>query len=112
MRSGATRPHPHALLQVLLDLSDGTIDHHTGGHHGAAAHAPHSAERATPHADDPDTPSFEAPSPAASGTSLLAALVLLLIVPAQDSRPAWPRSAIRMGHHPGIDPPPPRVPVR
>ena len=111
MRAGAGDPHPHALVQVLLDASDGEIDHHASKVHAAGAHVVHAGETGESRPHHLDTPSFEKPSPAASGMPILAALVAVLIFPGPDERQAWPAPAPRRGLVPALEPPPPRMHV-
>ena len=108
MRAGANDPHPHALLQVLLDARDGAIDHHADESHVAASHAEHDVGHPAPRAYDPDVPTFEEPAPAASGGQMLAALVVLVFAPLPALRQVWPAPPARIGRTPPFDPPPPR----
>lgn len=110
MRAGADDPHPHALLQLILDARDGVIDHHghLDDHSGDAEHGSESvATGAT--ADDPDVPTFGESGPAGGGMAMLAAVVILFAVPASGPRRSWPLPARWSGRLPELDPPPPRI---
>lgn len=108
MRAGANDPHPHALLQLLLDASDGAIDHHADEPHVADAHSGHEGDHAAPRAHDPDVPTFEEPASAASGGQMLATLVVLVIVPLPAYRQVWPAPSARAGRQLSPELPPPR----
>ncbi|MGH2614199.1 MAG: hypothetical protein ACRDJC_03085 [Thermomicrobiales bacterium] len=105
MRAGADDPHPHALLQLVLDARDGAIDHHddAGQENNHDGHLHAAAEQ------EPDIPTVGASSGASGSMAMLAALVVLFLVPAPESRQLWPVSSQRSGRIPALDPPPPRT---
>lgn len=109
MRAGADDPHPHAILELILDARDGVIDHHAPrGVVGDDVHG-HAVESSTTSSYDPDIPTFGASSSAAGGMAILAAVVTLFIVPAAESRGAWPILSPWTGRSPALEPPPPRI---
>ncbi len=104
MRAGANDAHPHAMLHLLLDARDGVIDHHDG--EPAAAHAGHedSATRR-----QPDVPSVESSYVTSGAMAILAALLLLVLLPAIRRAMHWPLAAPLVDWLPTLDPPPPRA---
>ena len=95
MRAGAADAHPHALLQLILDVQDGSFDHHHGTHPPAS------------HGDTGDAPEY-AEKMLTAGTALLApAIVILrLSLPGPGRTPAT--AALLRGRWPELEPPPPR----
>ena len=109
MRAGTYDPHPHAILQLILDARDGAIDHHA--HHvvvGDDVHG-HAYESSATGSHEPDIATFGASSPAAAGMAILAAVVTIFTVPASVSQGTWPILASWTGCSPDLDPPPPRI---
>ncbi|MBA3451048.1 MAG: hypothetical protein H0T18_07545 [Chloroflexia bacterium] len=119
MRAGADDPHPHALLQLLLDARDGAIDHHTGTGHDELRddHEPvrHSQEPAADaHAPangvhEPDIPSFGDLTSAGGSMALLCAIVAFYTIPLPERARFWPAPARWKGWLPALDSPPPRI---
>jgi hypothetical protein len=101
MRAGAADAHPHALLQLLLDARDGSIDHHGGVHPPTSPAAPDDAARR-------DAPEL-AKSIAAGGVALLAAMVFSLDFPAPRTAQTEFRPGLWRGRAPELEPPPPRI---
>jgi hypothetical protein len=61
IRAGTERPHPHALFQVLLDASDGKIDHHADDASTRTHHLDGEEHEALPNASEsrqPDVPIY------------------------------------------------------
>ena len=106
MRAGAADPHPHAMLQLLIDARDGTLDHHEDDH--AAEPAGHESTGGT---HEPDLPKTEASNVAGGAMALLAALMVKLLTPAARRVTIWSSPGPCVGWLPGLDPPPPRVPA-
>lgn len=109
MRAGTGYVHPHALLHLLLDASDGVIDHHLLGATGADRAHPVEDEHA-PRAGkaSPDLPTFESIQMAAGGLAVtLVALVLLLLTSRQER--VWPRREEWSGRRVLPELPPPRL---
>ncbi len=104
MRAGASDPHPHAMLHLLLDARDGVIDHHHDAH--APAHEPHADDHAS---SQPDVPAPESSRFTSGAMAILAALLVMLLVPAARRVTDWPLLAPAVGWLPGLDPPPPRA---
>jgi hypothetical protein len=111
LRAGTERPHPHSLFQLLIDASDGKIDHHAVdgpdvvNHHGGHAHE---AQAMASESRQPDLPVYSDIIAVSASLAALATIVALLSVPApavvriQLSARAW-RDRI-----PALEPPPPR----
>ncbi len=105
MRAGTQHPHPHALLQLVLDASDGALDHHTLGE--AAASAAHDHSAASDH--QPDIPTLSPSVSALGGLAILAALITSLMIPPRLAERTWPQLARWRGRFPALEPPPPRT---
>ena len=105
MRAGASDPHPHAMLHLLLDARDGLLDHHDDGAH-AAEHARH---QSASDAHEPDVPKTGASNVAGGAMALLAAIVVVFRVPAGRRVTAWPSPPLLLDRLPALDPPPPRL---
>jgi hypothetical protein len=105
MRAGAADPHPHALLQLIIDARDGTVDHHADIGHDDA-YSPHVNIGGS---HEHDGPTLGVSHPAGSGIAMLVALVAVFLVPAADVRLSWLWSSRWCGRTPALDPPPPRV---
>ena len=109
MRAGAQHPHPHALLHLLVDASDGILGHHLLGEAAASPSHGHSGAVTAAGAHQPDIPGLGTSVSAAGGLAILAALVTSLMIP--------PRLAMRTrlypapwrGRFPSLEPPPPRI---
>lgn len=104
MRAGAADPHPHALLQLLLDARDGEIDHHADDGH-AVHDETHASDSGSP---VPDVPTFGESNHAGGGMAMLAALVAVFLIPATGAVSFWPSISRWTGRLPALDPPPPR----
>jgi hypothetical protein len=109
MRAGAQHPHPHALLQLLVDMSDGSFDHHT--FEEVAASPPHDHAEATGAAGthQPDIPTLGKSVSAAGGLAVLAALVTALLIPPPSAARIWPHLTSWRCRCPLLEPPPPRL---
>jgi hypothetical protein len=108
MRAGAQHPHPHALLHLLVDASDGAFDHHTLGLASSPTH--HDSEAVgTAVAHHPDIPTVGQSISAAGGLVALAAVVAALIIPPPVADPIWPRSVHWRDRLRTVEPPPPRT---
>jgi hypothetical protein len=107
MRAGANEAHPHSILQLVLDVRDGAIDHH-----GASGESPHEHEALQAAQGecltDPDVPSVEETG-RLGGISMLSVPVLLMLIPAFSSEETRPMPYVRRGRVPELDPPPPRA---
>jgi hypothetical protein len=108
VRAGTEHPHPHSLFQLLLDASDGVIDHHAGTEEDAHFQDQLDAGT-TSSAHHPDAPDFGDLIQASGGLALLATLLIVLLLPAAGSAPIWPPSCRWQGRIPTMEPPPPRV---
>lgn len=108
MRAGTGYVHPHALLHLLLDASDGVIDHHLLARAGADnAHGDQDEHVRRAGKASPDLPTFESIQMAAGGLVVtLVALVLLLISSMQER--VWPRRQAWSGRRVLPELPPPR----
>ncbi|MFN8590985.1 MAG: hypothetical protein U0031_05925 [Thermomicrobiales bacterium] len=101
MRAGGQDIHPHALLTLLLDLRDGTIDHHAGEHHDGKSGANHAE-------DGTDLPDY-GKSNVAGSVAMLAAIIMLLVIPSPPRGQSPALVARWQGRIPVLEPPPPRV---
>ena len=104
MRAGTADPHPHALLQLLLDARDGAIDHHTGEEHAG----PDDTHAATSGSHQPDLPTFNGVATASGSMALLVALVAMVVIPSLERNRFWPAPSRWPGRMPALEPPPPR----
>lgn len=104
MRAGANDPHPHAMLHLLLDARDGTIDHHDG--EPAAASAGHEDSASS---RQPDVPATESSYVTSGAMAILAALLTMILLPATRRATNWPLAAPLVDWLPKLDPPPPRA---
>jgi hypothetical protein len=109
MRAGTQHPHPHALLHLLLDASDGSFDHHTLGEEPAAPTHDHGAAVAEAGGHQPDIPTLGTSVSALGGLAILAALVTFLMIPPPLAERLWLFAACWRGRFPGLEPPPPRI---
>jgi hypothetical protein len=109
MRAGTQHPHPHALLHLLLDASDGSFDHHTLGE--AAASLPHDHSGTVAEAGDqqPDIPTLGTSVSALGGLAILTALIASLMIPPRLAERIWLSPACWRGRFPALEPPPPRI---
>lgn len=104
MKAGANEAHPHALLQLLIDASDGVMDHHADGdrrHHSDAATCD-AAQRG------PDLPSFGDLLSFGGDLPIADAAVALLWLPASRGQAIWKVPGVLHALVPPVDPPPPR----
>lgn len=110
LRAGTSYVHPHALLHLLLDASDGAIDHHTAR---ATTPADHTADDHSNHVRrdegaSPDLPTFASIQMGAGGLAvILVVLVQLTLVAAWDR--IWPRREVWHGLLILPERPPPRL---
>jgi hypothetical protein len=109
MRAGTQHPHPHALLQLVLDASDGSFDHHTLGEAAASPAHDHSGEIAAADGHQPDVPTHAPSVSALGGLAILAALVTSLLIPPRLAERNWMQPARWRGRFPTLEPPPPRA---
>ncbi len=112
MRAGADDPHPHALLQLILDARDGAVDHHASEDHEERHddHAPGSGSHEP--VDDvyvPDIASFGGLTSAGGSMALLFAIVAFYSIPTPERARIWPLLSLPGGWLPDLDPPPPRI---
>ena len=109
MRAGTQHPHPHALLHLLLDASDGSFDHHTLGEEPATPTHDHSGTVAEAGGQRPDIPTLGMSVSALGGLAILAALVTSLIIPSPLADRIWLFPTCWRGRFPALEPPPPRI---
>lgn len=109
MRAGAGQPHPHALLHLLLDASDGSFDHHTLGEEPAGPTHDHAAAITASGEHQPDIPTLGTSVSALGGLAILAALVTSLVIPTPLAERIWLFPACWRGRFPALEPPPPRI---
>ena len=111
MRAGGDEPHPHALLQLMLDARDGAIDHHADVAHeepheasesGQGWHEPVSGVR------EPDIPTFGGLSSASGSMALLLTIAAFCVIPMPERTWFWPAPLPWAGRFPALEPPPPR----
>lgn len=108
MRAGTERPHPHALLHLLVDASDGAIDHHALPNHPLPAIERENHET-SPETLPPDLPSTESSVTGGTGLVAIPALILqFLLMPGQVRR-IWPHDRLRQGYLPPLETPPPQA---
>ena len=106
MQAGGDEPHPHALLQLLLDAGDGSLDHHHADEnprHGADENEAR-ADGAAPRSDLPAI----AEGAIGAGIALLAAVILLFWVPDSTPQCDWDSPRCWRDRLRALDPPPPR----
>ena len=108
VRAGAASPHPHALLHLLLDASDGELDHHTVDDAAAAATGHHARDIDATGFHQPDVPTHGTFITATAGLAVLT-LVSVLAIPAPRAGHTWPPCAWWRERRPLLEPPPPRV---
>jgi hypothetical protein len=109
MRAGAQRPHPHALLHLLVDASDGTLDHHLLGEAAASPSHDHSGAVTAAGAHQPDIPTVGMSVSTAGGLTIVAALVTALMIPPGLAERTWLYPAPWRSRFPALEPPPPRI---
>lgn len=108
MRAGAADPHPHALMQILLDVRDGAIDHHAADdQRGRRLAASHDVPRVF--IFDPDLPRLENAKPVSSGTMALAPILAVFWSFLGRLERIWQPQAPWQDRLPDLEPPPPRV---
>jgi len=107
MHAGTEQPHPHALVQLLLDASDGVIDHHVGYDEGAHLHDQRDAVTAGG-AHRPDMPAVGDSIQTGGSLALLATLVIALLLSPAGSTRVWSAARQWHGRIPTLEPPPPR----
>lgn len=108
MHSGMELPHQDALFALILDASDGIIDHQVEISHETHAHEHHSGAGLEQRGE---SPAFGIALHAQGGGGVIALVVmsvLLLVLPAGAKARIWPKSRPRWGNIPALDPPPPR----
>jgi hypothetical protein len=110
MRAGAQHPHPHALLHLLVDASDGSLVHHTREEAAASPSHDHSGAVTVAGPHQPDIPTFGTSVSAAGGLTILAALVAALMIPPRLAERTWLYPVPWRGRLPALEPPPPRIP--
>src|SRR3712207_8261944 len=108
MRAGTAHPHPHALLQLVLDARDGSFDHHALGDGPPAATHSHSESTSAADPSHPDIPTFGDSISAGGGLAMLVAILTTLLIPPPGAARIWPLSTRSRGRLPALDPPPPR----
>jgi hypothetical protein len=109
MRAGTQHPHPHALLHLLLDASDGSFDHHTLGEEPAIPTHDHSGAVAATGDHQLDIPTLGTSVSALGGLAILAALVTFLMIPPPLAERIWLFPSCWRGRFPALEPPPPRI---
>jgi hypothetical protein len=107
MRAGAQLPHPHALLQLLVDMRDGSFDHHTLGEEATPPHN-HAGAAETAGAHQPDIPALGKSVSATGGLVVLAALVTALLIPPPPTARVWSHVTPWRCRCALLEPPPPR----
>ncbi|MFN8665174.1 MAG: hypothetical protein U0075_25055 [Thermomicrobiales bacterium] len=109
MHTGTELPHQDALFALLLDASDGVIDHQLGAAQNAHVHDAGADARLDHHGE---TPAFGNSLRAQGGGGVIALVttsVLLLALPAGTTMRIWPKPRPRWGNIPVLEPPPPRL---
>ena len=112
MRAGTERPHAHSLFQLLLDASDGKIDHHApeeadeAGHHEG-----HEREAAASGSEtrEPDLPVYSDVIAVSASLAALALIAALLSVPRATTAANWLSPCPWRDRIPALEPPPPRA---
>lgn len=107
MRAGADDPHAHAMLHLLLDARDGLVDHHDEDEY-AVEHDGHGSPAG---GHEPDVPHFGSSHVAGGATAMLAALVVMFLLPTGRRLADWAASPLLNGLLPVLEPPPPRVAI-
>lgn len=118
-RAGADFPHDHSLLQLLIDASDGVVDHHHVGAGAATTAAtldwldPAVSDAAAGLADavgeqSPDVGERQESAPATSGVHLMFSILALLPAIASVRRTLLEASRRLTGRAPRVLLPPPR----
>jgi hypothetical protein len=108
MRAGTQHPHPHALLHLLLDASDGSFGHHTLGEEAVSPTHEQSGKIAAARLHQPDIPSFGTSVSALGGLAILAAIVTALTIPPRLAERSWLHPAPWRSRFLALEPPPPR----
>jgi hypothetical protein len=106
MKAGANEAHPHALLQLLIDASDGAIDHHHAD--GDGRHHAHAAACDADGQGGPDLPSFGDLLGFSGDLPLADAALALLWLPVSRGQAIWPSPGDWRESIPLLEPPPPR----
>lgn len=109
MRAGAQAPHPHALLHLLLDASDGSFDHHTLDETASTVSHDHVGAVTAADSHEPDVPDVGTSVSAAGGLAILAAIVTALTIPPRLAERSWLHPAHRRSRFLALEPPPPRI---
>jgi hypothetical protein len=112
MRAGVEYPHPHALYQLLLDASDGVIDHHaieSGDEATHHLHANSGAARASSDIRNPDLPTYSDQIEVSGSLAVLALLAALPTIPPTLAASIWPQRLEWRDRIPVLESPPPRI---
>jgi hypothetical protein len=118
-RAGADFPHDHSLLQLLIDASDGVIDHHHAGTRDVAVTAtldwfdpgvPDASAGFASGASEqlPDVGERQESAPATSGVHLMLSVLMLMPAIAGARRTLIEPSRRLTGRAPRVLLPPPR----
>lgn len=108
MHSGMELPHQDALFALILDASDGIIDHQVAISHETHVHEHHGGAGLEQRGE---SPAFANALHAQGGGGVIALVVtsvLLLVLPTGAKARIWPKPRPRWGNIPALDPPPPR----
>ena len=110
MRAGAEYVHPHALLHLLVDSGNHSIDHHQQPIPVATDHVQgdHSDHVRRDENAAPDLPTFESIQMAAGGLAVTLVVATLLLIVSRRER-IWPRREMWYGLRVLPEIPPPRL---
>lgn len=108
MRAGIAEPHPHALLQLLLDARDGALDHHAVEHHEAGPEQSHAEHHSAHESFRSDLPTFDDSIVTAAGLVVLTVLLTALLLVPLGTQRIWSRPIGGRAYVPALEPPPPR----
>ena len=109
MRAGTAHPHPHALLQLVLDARNGSFDHHALGDEPPATTHAHTETSNGTDRSHPDIPTFGDSMVAGGGLAMLIAILTTVVLAPPGAMRIWPRPLQWRGRLPALDPPPPRL---
>jgi len=110
VRAGTEQSHPHALFQLLLDASDGVIDHHAG-HDEDAFHLDHQESYPRSTAQRLDVPMLDGTIQTGGSLALITALVTDVLLPLAGAERIWPPSRHWRERFSIPESPPPRLAV-